>query len=73
MKIDLKWLIVPAMPFIILATFMTMFALVGVDPSEPARVGIAGFSTLAGLFIGMIIAVSMDHQCIRWVVKIGGK
>lgn len=73
MKIDLKWLLVPAGPFVV-AGYLRVFVWVFVgEVSKDATAAISSIGVLVGLMAAVIWIADLRELGIRWDVQIGRK
>lgn len=71
MKIDLKWLMIPASPFVVVWFVEVLYRYAGGGETDPAFLTMAGL--LGGLLPAIIICCIMDSEKIKWTIRIGGK
>lgn len=71
MTIDLKFLIIPAMPFAVLGVLRALWFASGAEWTESALM--AFLCGLGGVFLGVLLVAMMDIEGIKWPLKIGGK
>lgn len=71
MSLDLKFLIIPVMPFVFLGFLRLMWFAAGAEWVDRAFAAV--ISTFLGLFLGFIIVTAMENAHVKWTLRLGSK